>query len=74
MTILIHGEYSKLADLDDDKRHSVSGSDKFRIYFIFHQSNDDNDVVNDFEGIMNSEKKKIALLNFAFRQIHFSGS
>ena len=42
-----------LIDIDGDKHHFVSGTDKFRIYFIFHQNNDDNDVVNDYEGIMN---------------------
>ena len=40
-------------DFDGDKQHFVGGTEKYRIYIIFHQNNDDNDVVNDFEGIMN---------------------
>ena len=72
MKILTHGECFELADIDDDKQHFVCGTDKFRIYVIFHQYNNDIDVVNDFEGIMNSEK--FAIPSFAHQQIRFSGA
>ena len=73
MTILAHGECFNLADIYDDKQHFVCGTDKFRIYVIFHQNNDGYDVVNDYESVMTSEKK-IAIPSFAYQQIRFSGA